>query len=159
LPACRPAGRQAKAGDTDETGCGLVGSTTFCLFSPKLASRPPEDVYAVHCCWELEQKELLSESSVDAEEAARHESLLRQWRGGPLEQAVLVRVAKLSKALKYPRRVVGLARATRKGLRGYAILDGDHSVWCRAPRLKKGDIDAYEALLLRAHVGRHLLRL
>jgi hypothetical protein len=92
-------------------------------------------------------------------ELGRDDLIPASTTGEPLDQAVVVRVAKPSKALEYPRRAVGLARATRKGLRGYAILDGDHSVWGRAPRLKQGDIEAYEALLLRAHVGRQLLGL
>lgn len=38
----------------DEVGVGMVGSVTFALFDETTADLPPEDVYALHCCWELE---------------------------------------------------------------------------------------------------------
>ncbi|MGC1276194.1 MAG: hypothetical protein WBC44_21025 [Planctomycetaceae bacterium] len=38
----------------DEVGVGMVGSITFALFGETTADLPPEDVYALHCCWELE---------------------------------------------------------------------------------------------------------
>jgi hypothetical protein len=38
----------------DEVGVGLVGSITFALFGETSSGMPPEDVYALHCCWELE---------------------------------------------------------------------------------------------------------
>lgn len=151
--------RVRRSAKVEETGCGLVGSITFCLFSLNLESRPPEDVYAVHCCWELEQKELFSEESVEGEEAAKHASLLGEWRGALLQEAKLLRVAKLSRKLNYPRRTIGLARATLKRQKGYAILDGERSVWIRVPRLKREDVEACETLLLRTHVGRQLLGL
>jgi hypothetical protein len=44
-----------KTDGTDETGVGLVGSgTTFCLFDNTLESLSPEEIYSVHCAWELE---------------------------------------------------------------------------------------------------------
>lgn len=152
-------GGRSKGGDADDTGCGLVGSITFCLFSMNLVSRLPEDVYGVHCCWELEQQELLSEDDLDAESASKHAALLRQWRGDPLNQATLVRVAKLSRKLDYPRRAIGLVRATVNDRKGHAILDGDRSAWIPGPRLKKSEIESYEAMILHAHVGRGLLDL
>ena len=36
-----------------QSDCGLVGSTTWCFFERFMDLRPPEDCYAVHCCWEL----------------------------------------------------------------------------------------------------------
>lgn len=39
---------------SDDVGVGLVGSITFALFGETTADLPPEDVYALHCCWELE---------------------------------------------------------------------------------------------------------
>ncbi len=39
---------------TDEVGIGLVGSVTFALYGEVDWDTPPEDVYALHCCWELE---------------------------------------------------------------------------------------------------------
>jgi hypothetical protein len=41
-------------GQPDEVGIGMVGSVTFALFGETKADLPPEDVYALHCCWELE---------------------------------------------------------------------------------------------------------
>jgi hypothetical protein len=40
--------------DPGEAGVGLVGSITFCLAGQTSAAMPPEDVYALHCCWELQ---------------------------------------------------------------------------------------------------------
>ena len=39
---------------TDEIGIGLVGSVTFCLFGLEgLNERTPEEIYAIHCGWEM----------------------------------------------------------------------------------------------------------
>ena len=35
-------------------GIGLVGSVTFALFGEATVALSPEDVYALHCCWELQ---------------------------------------------------------------------------------------------------------
>jgi hypothetical protein len=43
-------------GDTPEEGVGMVGSVTFALFGEATAALPPEDIYALHCVWELQQK-------------------------------------------------------------------------------------------------------
>jgi hypothetical protein len=37
-----------------DIGYGMVGSVTFALFGESTASLSPEQVYAVHCAWELE---------------------------------------------------------------------------------------------------------
>jgi hypothetical protein len=34
-------------------GVGMVGSVTFALFSEVTAEMTPEDIYALHCVWEL----------------------------------------------------------------------------------------------------------
>ena len=39
---------------TDEVGLGMFGSITFALFGETTADMSAEDVYGVHCCWELE---------------------------------------------------------------------------------------------------------
>lgn len=41
-------------GRDDEMGIGMVGSVTFALLGETTADLAPEDVYALHCCWELE---------------------------------------------------------------------------------------------------------
>lgn len=49
-------------GDEAEEDFGLVGSTTFALsgvtfsFYGEIAAPTPEDVYGLHCCWELQMK-------------------------------------------------------------------------------------------------------
>jgi hypothetical protein len=37
-----------------ETGIGMIGSITFSLYGEVSFDLAPEDVYALHCCWELE---------------------------------------------------------------------------------------------------------
>jgi hypothetical protein len=36
-------------------GVGMVGSITFALFGETTAKLSPEDIYGLHCCWELQQ--------------------------------------------------------------------------------------------------------
>lgn len=43
--------------DESESGVGMVGSITFALFGETTADLSPEDIYALHCCWELEMHE------------------------------------------------------------------------------------------------------
>lgn len=43
--------------DDDESGTvgvGMTGSITFSLIDETSPEMPPEDIYALHCCWELE---------------------------------------------------------------------------------------------------------
>jgi hypothetical protein len=40
-------------GTEGDDGVGLVGSTTFALFFVTSAQMKPEEIYALHCCWEL----------------------------------------------------------------------------------------------------------
>jgi hypothetical protein len=42
--------------DQADEGIGLVGSTTFVLFGDSTVDLPPEDVYGLHCCWELQSQ-------------------------------------------------------------------------------------------------------
>ncbi|HET9227626.1 MAG TPA: tetratricopeptide repeat protein [Thermoanaerobaculia bacterium] len=46
----------------DIVGIGLVGSVTFCLSTYENHRRPHDDVYAIHCYWELQQSGALTES-------------------------------------------------------------------------------------------------
>ena len=137
----------------DDVECGLVGSTTFCFFSYKLTQRPPEDAYAVHCYWELEQSGLIEESDV-RKDPKEYEVLLKQWSGGPLENPQMLFVAELSPELHCPQRLVVLASARLEGADGWAVLDGDRSEW-----YPKSDMpaEAYESIVLKIHIGRHLL--
>ena len=39
--------------EPEQEGIGLIGSTTFVLFGETHAGMPPEDIYGLHCCYEL----------------------------------------------------------------------------------------------------------
>ncbi len=45
--------RDQPDGKPDVVGIGMVGSVTFGLFGDATADLPADDVYALHCCWEL----------------------------------------------------------------------------------------------------------
>lgn len=45
------------AAGPDIVGVGMVGSITFALFDETNPDMSPEDVYGVHCCWELEMND------------------------------------------------------------------------------------------------------
>ncbi|MBI2924615.1 MAG: HEAT repeat domain-containing protein [Verrucomicrobia bacterium] len=141
--------------DEDDVECGLVGSTTFCFFSYKLAERPPEDAYAVHCYWEMEQAGLIEESDVK-KDPAEYQGLLKQWQGAALENPQMRFVAELSPRLRYPQRLVGLAATRLEDCDGWVVLDGDRSEWYPKPDMPP---DAFESVVLKIHVGRHLLGL
>jgi hypothetical protein len=139
--------------EDDDVECGLVGSITFCFFSYKLAQRPPEDAYAVHCYWEMEQMKLIEESKLEAE-ADEYKNLLTQWSGPALENPRMQFVAEISPELRYPQRLVGMAAARLNGESGWVILDGSRSEWCPQNEQPK---DAYDSVVLKIHVGRNLL--
>lgn len=139
--------------EDDSVECGLVGSVTFCFFSYELAQRPPEDAYAVHCYWELEQHGLVEETDV-REEGGEYESLLEQWTGHRLENPKMRFLAEISPELGHPQRLVGLASASLNGEPGWAVLDGNRSEWYPQAEQPAG---AYESVILKIHVGRHLL--
>jgi hypothetical protein len=44
----------SEPGGRPEEGYGMVGSVTFALFGESTLDLPPEDVYGLHCCWELQ---------------------------------------------------------------------------------------------------------
>jgi hypothetical protein len=46
--------KNANRDGTDDVGISMVGSVTFALFGEATADLCPEDVYGLHCCWELE---------------------------------------------------------------------------------------------------------
>jgi len=48
--------REPDAAKGDTVGIGMVGSVTFALFGEATADLSPDDVYALHCCWELQWK-------------------------------------------------------------------------------------------------------
>jgi hypothetical protein len=137
----------------DDVGVGLVGSVTFCLFSYRLEERPPEDAYAIHCFWEMQQQGLISVSDVD-EGSTEYDQSLRQWTAGDLDEAHVVCVGEMSPALQYPQPIVALARARRNNKAGWVILDGPRSRWYAESEMPA---EQFDKLVLEIHVGRELL--
>ena len=48
---------RAEDGQEPDEGLGMVGSVTFALFGETTANLKPEEAYALHCCWELQNNE------------------------------------------------------------------------------------------------------
>lgn len=140
--------------EEDDVDCGLVGSVTFCLFTRQMHLRPPEDAYAMHCYWEMEMTRLIEE--IDATDPDEYAGMLGQWRGTPLQNAVITRVAELSPELNYPRRLVALGPAEREGEPGWVALDGSESRWYARREMPPHTLDS---TVLAIHVGRQLLGL
>jgi hypothetical protein len=46
-----------KEGGEPDRGIGMVGSTTFALFGETTVDLSPEEIYGLHCCWELEMNQ------------------------------------------------------------------------------------------------------
>lgn len=139
----------------DDVDVGLVGSTTFCLVTSKLAERPPEDGYAIHCCWEMRHAGLIRDMEVE-EESDEYDAMFGQWSGGDLKEAVIVRIAEISPELNYPQRLVALATAEQAAEPGWVVLDGPRSAWY--PRASMpADVPGQDQLVLDIHVGRLLL--
>jgi hypothetical protein len=144
----------------DDVECGLVSSMTFSFFSYKLAQRPPEDGYAIHCYWEMEHHGLIEETSLDdgndknAGTAGEYDHLLASWRGPVLHKPKMRVIAELSPELKCPQRLVGLATAEISGQQGWVVLDGENSQWYPADEMPDKTSDS---LPLKIHIGRQLL--
>ncbi|MCA9232089.1 MAG: hypothetical protein KDA57_15680 [Planctomycetales bacterium] len=134
--------------EADDVDCGLVGSATWCFFRYKMHQRPPEDCYAIHCCWELN----LEESEVDG--AAEYEAMLKQWPHDPLTNVDVSRVVEIPPELKYGRRLVAIASAKMNNEEGWAVLDSGDSLWYPASVMPE---DEYIGAVLKVHVGRKLL--
>lgn len=140
--------------DEDDTGVGMVGTVTWCFFSHDLDQRPPEDAYALHCCWELEP-ERLKFLEVDGE-CTEYDALLAHWPGPPLAAPQIEHVVEVSPELQLPARLLAVAAAGCEGVSGWAVLDGPDSRWYPAddfPANERGE------RVLRIHLGRRLLDL
>jgi len=48
---------RAHAGEPESDGVGMTGSITFSLIDETSPGMPPDDIYALHCCWEMEVNE------------------------------------------------------------------------------------------------------
>jgi hypothetical protein len=141
--------------EDDQVGVGLVGSVTFCLFSYALEQRPPEDGYAIHCCWEMEANKLMKREDIE-EGSSEYDSLLSQWTGAALTEVSLKEVAELDSALKYSRTLVAVASANLNGETGWVVLDGADSKFYRAADFRN---DERASIVLSIHVGQRLLGL
>lgn len=139
--------------EEDQEDCGLVGSMTWCFFSYEMTQRPPEDVYAIHCCWEMENQKLIVET--DVTDSAEYPRAFEQWQGAPIEQPQIMRVVEVSPKLKYPNRLVFLASGKIEGQAGWVVLDGTRSAWY--PQDEQPD--AHESAIWRIHIGLNLLGL
>ncbi|MBA2116770.1 HEAT repeat domain-containing protein [Bremerella alba] len=138
--------------EEDDVDCGLVGSMTWCFFCYKMDQRPPEDVYAIHAYWEMENAELIDEHEVtDPNEYA---GMLSQWTGDPLEAPTITQVTEVSPKLNIPARFVAVATAKLAGQDGCVVLDGPRSTWYPKDEQPNETIDS---VLLKIHVGHQLL--
>lgn len=134
----------------DDIDCGLVGSMTWCFFTYQMVQRPPEDVYAIHCYWEMQHEGLIDETEVT--DPTEYAQLLSQWTGPPLESATITDVAEISPKLNTPARFVGLATARLNGEEGWVVLDGPRSAW-----YPKAEQPNQFCVILMIHIGRQLL--
>jgi hypothetical protein len=140
----------------EDSGIGMVGSTTWCFFSKDFEQRPPEDIYALHCYWELQQARGVEEDD-DVRARPGEGTWLEQWGGGALQSARVLRTATLSGRLALEhRRTVALASASVADAPGWVVLDGANSAW-----YPKAEMPSHtsEHDVLAIHVGRGLLGL
>jgi hypothetical protein len=142
--------------DPDTEDCGVVGSMTWCFFTMKMHRRPPEDVYAIHAYFEMNQQESIKEMDLDSDRAEDCAPWLAAWTGETLETPKLLKIAKPSRRLKIPARQVALLSGTIGGEQGWLVIDGERSTWFPASEQPE-DAGSYAPLMI--HVGRQLLGL
>ena len=138
--------------DHADADCGLVGSVTFCLFGTSNHQRPVEDVYAIHCVWELEIKELVTRESV-AKDYGK-ELVLPQVGGKKIDEVEYVYTFRIAESVGYPGEDVVLLSGSVAGEPGWLVWDGERSVWypeAEQPLEGRGDVVA------KLHIGRVLL--
>ncbi len=145
--------RGASEAMNDDMGVGLVGSVTFSLAGAKLEQRTPDDAYAAHCYWELEARGHITEAEVE-DDSTEYDGMLRQIAPGDLARPRIVRVVEVAPELKYPQRLIALARASRNGEKGWVVVDGPRSRWYAASETPG---DPSGRLVAMIHVGRVLL--
>ncbi|MFO0218907.1 MAG: tetratricopeptide repeat protein [Planctomycetota bacterium] len=143
--------RDSSGLEPDDVGCGLVGSVTWCFFDPQMLRRPPEDVYAIHCAWEMEQQELIR---LQEPGAAVLSNELLKLLVKPLEQAKLLVSARVATKLKLPARRYFLAEGKVDGVAGWMVFAETEVAWysqADQPESTSGET------ILRIHLGRSLL--
>lgn len=139
--------------ERDQVDVGFVGNGIWCHFLYNLTQRHPEDAYAIHCYWQLEGENLVTDNEVN-ENCSEYDSLFKDWSGAPLEAAKLLLVSELNHQLGYPRRLVGLASAQVEGQGGWVALDGPESHWYPEDQMPEAE-DPKTILMM--HIGRRLL--
>lgn len=138
--------------EDDEIDCGLVGSMTWCFFYKNMHRRPPEDVYAIHCYFEMLQNELIIED--DEINPIRYAAKVGKWDQEKLSESKIVCAARVSKKFGIPNRTVVVIRAKKSGEEGWAVVDDAGNAWY--PKSDQPD-DSTEKLILMLHIGRTFL--
>jgi hypothetical protein len=142
--------------EPDNVDVGLVGSTTFCLFSSANHQRPLEDVYALHCYYECYWAKLLSDAkqfSGQQVEAAVRASGIPVANAEPVLKVLFAKRWR-RKLLDYPADEVLLVSGEHAGAPGWLVCDGPRSTWFPASEMPD---DALSETALQVHVGRVLL--
>lgn len=143
--------RDATGLEPDDVGVGLVGSVTWCFFDPQMLRRPPEDVYAIHCAWEMEQQQLIR--TQEAGSTKLGDELLKLL-AQPLEDSQLLVSARVASKLKLPARRFYLAEGKLEGRAGWMVFAESEVAWY--PKLEHPESTSPETIL-RLHLGRMLL--
>lgn len=136
----------------DDIGVGLVGSSTWCFFDDEMIDFSPEDVYAKHCFWEMENKGLIE--TIKGGDLAEHQNVLQNWHGEKPDDIKIILTINISDELKFQQKKVALATATLGGEAGLLLLDGERSRWYGASEVSE-DVDP--DTILERHVGRGVL--
>lgn len=132
----------------DDTNAAVMGSTTFCAFGYNLHIRPPEDAYAIHCMWELDDycKEL----------PVNHDTqkLLKVGDSETYRKLKVLKIIKMDPELNLKVNVFGIAQAEKNGHPGFLVMETTKNFW-----YPKDEQPKYspEFLVLKMHIGRRLL--
>jgi len=133
--------------DPDVVGVGLVGSVTFSMSGCETDRRPHDDVYAIHCYWELDQAGALVESREVSED-----QLSAALRGS--EERVPAELRPLVSVLLPGGTAAVLASGRLEGEEGWLVCDGARTTWYPASGMPA---EAPPDTVLMIHVGRVLL--
>lgn len=136
----------------DDVGCGLVGSMTWCFFHSEMHQRPPEDAYAIHCTWEMQNADLIDDSEVT--DPSEYAHLLRDISTAEYQDCQVVRIAEVSPKLGITSRIVACADAKQGDIPGWLILDANQTTWYPANQFPEKESTSR---ILLIHIGRQLL--
>lgn len=136
----------------DDVGCGLVGSMTWCFFFSEMDRRPPEDCYAIHCTWEMQNADLIEDSEVT--DALEYAHLLQSISPAEFQNCRVVRVAEISPKLGLGSRIIACVEATKGDSQGWLIMDANERSWYPANQFPEEESTSH---ILQIHIGRRLL--